>query len=82
MKSSPCCHEPIVKRKRYGGQITLDYCKKCNRRVWGGQKMVTRETAYQISGEIMKKIARKKPQRQEKFMDIFVARLTERYDKE
>lgn len=79
-KLSPCCKAPIIKRKRYGGQVTLDYCKKCKRRVWGGNTVVTREQSYKIGGEIMARIARKKPERQDKFFDIFIKRVTEEYE--
>lgn len=59
-KLSPCCKDTIIKRKRFGGQVLLEYCKKCNRRVWEGNKSVTREKAYQLNGAIMQRLYVKK----------------------
>jgi len=76
MKKSPCCNADIEKKKRYSGQVTLDYCKKCHRRVWSGKKTVTRIEANKQEEKVLnKKVNRAK---QEKLYDAFMAIILEK----
>lgn len=80
MKLSPCCSSPIIKKKRYAGQITLDYCKKCHRRVWNGTKTVTREKALEKERTALaKKID---PERKARLLEAFISIVAERNEKD
>lgn len=59
LRLSPCCKAKIVKKKRFGGQVLLEYCSECNHRVWPGNKSVTREEKYEQQGAILRRLARK-----------------------
>lgn len=79
MKKSPCCKADIIKRKIYGGQIVAEYCKRCNRRVWGGRRRVTRDEMYRRHGQVMEKL-NKKSKKTEKLLDVLTEVLIEKHD--